>query len=303
MTVSSPSLFRRAHRAGLPPLAAAVVLTLVVPAAAGAQTATDPPRVATRLFVGPDGSKQPQDLGINAHMGIRFGGDWSIRLAENAPLLEAGIGVNMSDAAVHVLDQLGGPSRRTQLFLTVGASQHHGGLVWALAYDHLRQAYYDTSHLAQLRGQFGFDLSGGNEAGVFVAKSLRGADARVLDQTVRLDPISSVNGYFRRAWAATGGDTTLWAGVAAGHHNVVWVLPDNSRSENVFVYGADVHLPLDDRFAILGAANFLTPTSTGTVDAYLGVAFYPWKGARTGRMHRPVLTAANNPTFPVNMHR
>ena len=59
----------------------------------------------------------------------------------------------------------------------------------------------------------------------------------------------------------------MWLGVARGHHNVVWVFPDNSRTENVLVYGADLQLPLNDRFAVMGAANFLTPTSTGTVDA------------------------------------
>ena len=97
----------------------------------------------------------------------------------------------------------------------------------------------------------------------------------------------------------------MWLGVARGHHNVVWVFPDNSRSENVLVYGADLQLPLNDRFAVMGAANFLTPTSTGTVDAYLGLTFYPGRGAMRAARSRyaPLSTVANSPTMPVNLRR
>jgi hypothetical protein len=66
---------------------------------------------------------------------------------------------------------------------------------------------------------------------------------------------------------------------APGHDDVVWVLPANPRDRHVLVYGAELRMPLSERFAITGAANFLTPTATGTVDAFLGVAFYPGRSA------------------------
>src|SRR4029077_17882474 len=70
------------------------------------------------LFVGPDGSKQPQDLGINANMGIRFSANWGFSLSEPLKLgAQVGVGSNISDNAVHVLDQIQGTTRRTQTFV------------------------------------------------------------------------------------------------------------------------------------------------------------------------------------------
>src|SRR5688572_15748251 len=76
------------------------------------------------LFVGPDGSKQPQDLGINAHMGIRLGANLGFPLSEAVKLgAQIGVAENLSDSAVHVLDQVEGTSRRTQTFVTAGVFQ------------------------------------------------------------------------------------------------------------------------------------------------------------------------------------
>ncbi len=64
-------------------------------------------------------------------------------------------------------------------------------------------------------------------------------------------------------------------------------------------------MPLSDRFAITGSANFITPTATGTVDAFLGVTPYPGRSAmRSGRnTFSPVSTVANNPTMAINARR
>jgi hypothetical protein len=72
----------------------------------------------------------------------------------------------------------------------------------------------------------------------------------------------------------------------------------------VLVYGAELRMPLSERFAITGAANFLTPTATGTVDAFLGVAFYGRSAMWQDRnAYAPIADVANNPTFSVNLHR
>jgi hypothetical protein len=93
--------------------------------------------------------------------------------------------------------------------------------------------------------------------------------------------------------------------MARGHHNIVWVLPDNSRDSNVMVYGADLELPLSERFAVSGSANFLTPTATGTVDAFLGITYFPGRNAEHHKRGNfvPRQAVANNPEFPINMHR
>jgi hypothetical protein len=38
-------------------------------------------------------------------------------------------------------------------------------------------------------------------------------------------------------------------------------------------------VPLSERFAITGAAKFVTPTAAGAVDAYHGQTFFPGRGA------------------------
>jgi hypothetical protein len=258
------------------------------------------------LFFGLDGSKQPQDLGINAHMGIRFSGNAGFAVAEKAGLgVQVGAAWNVSDAAVHVLDQIGGPSKRTQGFVTFGLFQRTARrLNWALGYDMLRQDYYDNFSLAQWRADVSYGVNNTSWVGVALAKAAKGDDGLMGETPVRLDPITQVHGYFSHVWP-TGANTRLWAGVANGHNNVVWVFPDNSRKEKVAVYGADLHMPLSDRFAVTGQGNFVTPTATGTVDAYLGVVFYPGRGAMRTTQSRfaPMIPVANNPTFSVNLKR
>jgi hypothetical protein len=258
------------------------------------------------LFAGLDGSKQPQDLGINAHMGVRTAVNSGLKLAEKWGLgAQVGGALNFSDAAVHVLDQIGGPSRRTQAYLTLGVFQRTSKKFnWALAYDMLHEDYYDNFHLAQFRTDLSYNINAQNSFGASIAKAVRGDDGVMGETPVRLDPISQVHGYFRQVWP-TGAMTRLWAGVAGGHNNVVWVFPDNSRKDHVWVYGADLHMPLSDHFAVAGQGNFVTPTATGTVDAYLGVVFYPGRSALRQSQSRfaPVMPVANNPTFSVNLKR
>jgi hypothetical protein len=257
------------------------------------------------VFAGLDGSKQPQDLGINANMGVRFSVNAGFPLPSLGGIgIQAGAAVNMSDAAVHVLDQIEGTSRRTQTFATIGLFQNAHKMNWGLVYDHLEQSYYDRFSLGQIRGTAGYMVTGSDEIGGWFVKGVLGADGVMGDTPVRLDPISQLNAYLTHTWP-TFARTSLWAGVANGHHNIVWVLPDNSRDSQVFVYGAEVDVPLSDRFALAGSANFLTPTATGTVDAFLGLTFFPGRNAhaRNRGAFVPRQAVANNPSFATNMSR
>lgn len=279
---------------------------LFAPTLVAAQATEASPFDTLSVFVGPDGSKQPQDLGINAHMGLRTSANWAAPLLRSAGLgVQAGLGVNFSDAAVHVLDQIGGPSSRRQVFLTLGAFQRaERGLEWAVAYDNLYQSYYDTASLAQVRAKIGYDLRASDQVGVNWRTGVRGADVVALDTPVRLDPISQLDVYHRHIWA-TGVQTTVWIGGAGGHDNVVWVFPEDTRDERVLVYGASLFVPLNDRFAIFGASNLITPTATGTVDAFLGVSWFPGRGAQRTASQRfaPALAVANNTEFAVDVRR
>jgi len=257
------------------------------------------------LFVGPDGSKQPQDLGINANMGVRVGANWAFPVFQRLNIgAQVGAAANFSDAAVHVLDQIEGTSRRTQTFMTVGVFQRQGRFNAGLAYDLQAEKYFDNFTLSQLRGQAGYAVSTNNEIGSWFTKAVWGDNGFMAASPVRLDPISQMNMYARHTWANFA-QTSVWAGVASGHQDVVWVLPDNSRDNHVLVYGSELNMPLSEKFAITGAANFITPTATGTVDAYLGLTFYPGHSAMRAARGRfsPFTSVANNPTFAVNLQR
>jgi len=279
-----------------------------VPGVPPAATTGQAPGVFDNLsfFIGPDGSKQPQDLGINANMGIRLSANWGLPVSERWKLgVQFGAGANVSDNAVHVLDQIQGTTRRTQTFLTAGIFQHPTeAFNWGLVYDTVFEHYYDDFHLSQLRGQAGYNVTKDNEVGASFTRELQGGNGVMGATPVRLDPIDQVKGYTRHTWA-TRAQTTVWVGVANGHNDVVWVFPANPRDTHVLLYGAQLYMPLSERFAVTGSANLLTPASTGTVDAYLGVAFFPGRGAfrASSNTFAPLQSVANNPEMAVNLHR
>lgn len=255
------------------------------------------------LFAGLDGSKQPQDLGINANMGARLAAGLTLPLSSTRGFgLQVGAGLNLSDAAVHVLDQIDGTSRRAQRFVTVGVYQQGARLVWAANVDYLHQSYYDTMSLAQARGLVGVHASPATEVGVLGSAALKDDTADAAGTPVTVRPIGQVAAYVTRTWSY-GATTRAWAGVTAAHHNVVFVFPDNSQTRRPLVYGAQLDMPLSPRLSVTGAANFVTPTATGTVDAYLGLSFFPGRVRRPGRASRAVLPIANNPEFPVDLRR
>jgi hypothetical protein len=258
------------------------------------------------VFLGLAGSKQPQDAGINANFGGRLAINEGLPLLKNWGVgLQIGTAVDYSAGAVHVLDQIDGTTDRWQSFTTVGLFQRtSGGFNWGVVYDFQYERYFDRFDLGQWRGQVGYAFNDSNEVGLRGALRDHGDSGTLAKQTVHLEPITQGTIYWRHTWA-TLVDTSFWVGMAERHHRVVFVFPDNSSSHDVFVFGADLRVPLNDHFALFGSANFLTPNDTGTVDAYLGIEFYPGGGVRAACRHRfaPLLPVAGNPEFSVDLSR
>jgi hypothetical protein len=296
--------------------AIAVATILVMPSPAAAQSPSPAQSLSPlsnpgifenlSLFVGPDGSKQPQDLGINANMGIRFAANWGFPLVERLNLgAQVGAASDVSNNAVNVLGQINGPSHRTQTFLTLGVFQRPGlRWNWGLAYDAEFERYYDNFRLGQWRGQAGYNVTSNNEVGAWFTKAAQGGSGYMGTTAVHLDPITQVNGYTRHTWANLA-QTTVWLGMANAHNGVVWVFPANPRDTHVLVYGAELSMPLSDRFAVTGSANFISPASTGTVDAFLGLTFYPGRSSLRAAHNTftPIVPVANNPTMAINLRR
>lgn len=258
------------------------------------------------LFVGLDGSKQPQDLGVNAHMGGRAHANIGIPLHEAWGLgVQIGTGVNYHDFAVGAVEALEGTQERFQSFTTAGLFQRtERGWKWGLVYDFVAENYYEGINLGQWRGTVGAELSSTDELGVWFTVSDHGDTATFITTPVVLKPISQVNGYWRHTWKS-GVQTSFWLGAAESHGEEVILFPVAAPTGIQFVYGADVHAPLNDHLAIFGEANFITPSDSGTVDAYLGIVYYPWGSSQSGRSRgfAPLLHVASNPTFAIDLRR
>ncbi len=258
------------------------------------------------FFAGLDGSKQPQDFGVNAQFGGRFHVNAAMPIAPERGLgFQVGTAVSQTHHAVAVTNAIEGSTRRTQSFTTVGIFQRtESGWTWGLVDDFLYQEDYDATTLMQLRGRVGYDLNGRDEVGVFGMAPVLGSDANWAGNAVQLRPLAQGSLFWRHDWEF-GGQTTGWLGIAEQHGQANAALGDRADTGLVPVFGADLHLPLNDRWAVYGEANFVTPSDTGTVDAFLGFAYYPGGGAVLWRKQpfSPVLPVAGSPTMSVNLTR
>ena len=93
--------------------------------------------------------------------------------------------------------------------------------------------------------------------------------------------------------------------MSEGHEEMTLVLNDDSYLSTAPAFGADFRAPLNDYMSLFGEANFILPADTGTVDAYLGVEFYPAAVAAKWRdqAFAPILRPASSPTFAVDVRR
>ncbi len=257
------------------------------------------------LFGGLDGSKQPQDFGINAHFGGRIHANWGIPLVRDLGIgLQLGAGYNFSDNAVQVVERVLGPTNRQQYFQTVGLFQSTEFVRWGVAYDFLNQSYYDQFNLGQWRGKLEVILTEKDDVGVWVAFEGQDDQGFFGGTEVTLRPISQGNIFWTHIWEHQA-RTTIWAGMSEGHSQANAALGDLPRTHDCFVFGSELHIPLNDRVALYGQANFIRPADTGTVDATLGLVYYPGTSAYRARQQRfaPLFAVGNNPTFAQDLFR
>ncbi len=264
------------------------------------------------FFFGIDGSKQTQDFGVNAHVGSQASLNWGVPLVPEWGI-GGQIGTNFTAHAnaVQVLELLGETKDRQQSYTTIGLFQRIGGsgrsiagrIGWGVAWDYLNQDYYDDFDLNQwrLRGTYG--LTDRDEVGIHAAIRGGGDDGIFGSATpVTLRPITQGYGFWRHFWA-TGAQTTFWAGASEGHGENNAVTGPADDKDNQFLFGADVLMPLSDRLAIYGEANFMMPVDTGTVDAFLGVQYYVGgRRAMTRRgRYNPMFSTASPVAFSVDL--
>lgn len=258
------------------------------------------------LFAGLDGSKQPQDFGVNAHFGGRLHANWGIPVFQDSGIgIQIGTAVTQSDHAVAVTEALEGSSSRTQSFITAGVFQRScSGWNWGVVYDYLYEDDYDMVSLSQIRGTISYELNECNEVGFIGMAPLNGADVDWAGNALYLRPLAQGR-FFWRHWWQSGVQTTTWLGMSESHGQDNAALGAGVETGEVLVFGADFQAPLNDYLALYGEANFVTPADTGTVDAFLGFAFYPgggaWRWQR--RQSTALLPVAGSPSFSTDLRQ
>jgi hypothetical protein len=119
---------------------------------------------------------------------------------------------------------------------------------------------------------------------------------------VRLRTINQASVYWRRFYD-TGVQGSLWLGIADEHGESNAVTGPSKATDESFVMGADVLAPLSSRFAIYGETNLMMPADTGTVDAFMALAWYPGGSARRARRTRfgALLPVAAGTSFSIDL--
>jgi hypothetical protein len=258
------------------------------------------------FFLGLDGSKQPQDFGINAQFGGRGAVNFGIPLVESRGIgMQIGTAIDATGDAVQVVQRIQGSSGRTQSFSTVGLYQRMDcGVNWGFVYDFLSENYYDQFSLGQWRVDLSYQMSPRNRIGVWSAISDHSANGAFGAIPITLVPITQTNAYINHTWC-NNVQTMFWGGIANSHAQANAVLGDLPRLDNQFVFGAQLFIPLTDRLALFGQGNFIMPAGSGTVDSYLGFVFSPRGGfSRSGgSTFAPLQTVAAPTNFAVDLKR
>jgi hypothetical protein len=254
-----------------------------------------------------DGSKQPQEFGVNAHLGGQASVNMGLPVIRDLGIgLQAGTGITATSNAVRVYELLGESTGRTQNFTTLGMFQRtDSGIGWGFVHDFLYQDYFDTFQLGQWRLRASYDLTPNNQVGVTSMIQSYGDDGVFGPSTnVRLQPIDQIHFYWRTYWE-TGAQTSLWAGLAEGHGEDNAVTGFSAPKDEQFLFGADVLMPLTRSLAIYGETNMIMPSDTGTVDAFLGIQWYPGGNAFRARRGKfsPMMELASPVSFSTDLAR
>jgi hypothetical protein len=258
-------------------------------------------------FFGLDGSKQPQDFGANANLGVAAQLNYSGPLVPRYGIgFQLGSRVSFSGNAVQVYELLGESKDRFQNFTTVGLFQRFdSGFSYGVAYDYLNQESFDKFTLGQWRFRASLDLTPVDEIGVTFNFSDRSDAGSFNADNVVLEPVEQMHVYLRHNWQS-GVNTSVWVGVADQHSEENAITGTLPPKTNQILFGAEIFAPLNNWMAIFGETNLVMPADTGAVDAYLGLQIAP-QGIRRSRSrqnrYRTFLPVASNPTFTTDLNR
>lgn len=252
-----------------------------------------------------DGSKQPQDFGVNANAGLQASMNWGLPMFKELGIgAQIGTNYTATDNAVRVYELLNETTKRNQSFTTVGFFQRtDSGFAWGGVYDFLYEDTYDHFSLGQWRIRGSYLLSETDEIGTTAQlRSVSDNGVWGASTPVTLRSINQGSIYWRRFWK-TGAQTTGWIGLADRHSEDNIVTGPAPAKKDSFLFGADILMPLTSSLAIYGETNMITPFDTGTVDAFLGIQWYPRRKAFNARRGQfsPLLPTASPVSFSTDL--
>ncbi len=248
------------------------------------------------LFTGPHSFQGPLDLGLNGNFGFHYGINYAFPLWH-----QVGWGLQVGAQVAHsnldgnsILEATTGSNAdRTQVFFTAGLFRRawHDTCGWqyGVAFDMLRDNYFDNVSLTQLRAEisrrwhcheFGFNGVFGTREETIV-DPLTGADITA--------ELASQYRLFYRYHYDNGAETRFWVGATDDGDGLV---------------GSDSFVVLNDRWALQADFNYLIPSSSTTStnvqretwSMNMNLVWFPGRTAKAApySRYRPLFNVANN---------
>ena len=251
---------------------------------------------------GVQGFKGPLDDGENANFGFQQGVNFGFALLPSYGIGgQIGATFTQSDLHGYEVDGIESKDARTQQFLTIGVFERATdccALQWGIVFDWMKDEFVTDVELTQLRGEIGYLFNECSEVGFWFTASddddLSYYSGNQGSRAIWAEPTDMYAFYYRHT-ACEGNELRVWGGFT-----------DNSDG----LLGGDFQVPLSDRLALRGAANYLIPSEEKGYDGSreeswgmgVSVVWYPGRRARCAStdLFAPLLRPADNTTFMVD---
>lgn len=267
------------------------------------------------LFSGPHAFRGPMDFGANGNFGFHWGANLGGATGIGNIGYQVGFAIATSNLKANEIGQFTittpngtavvgyDRSNRNQYFFTAGLFKRAlcGGIQWGVAFDLLRDEYYDQMNLKQIRSETSYVFRGGrHEIGYFGHYQTSDDVVRIAqvvqDRVTTLVAPTDIYAAFYRQYFANGSEARLWGGVTGRGQAVV---------------GGDVRVPLGGPVAIETSYNYIIPNSTRDVTNQtrfqetwginINLVWYPGRSAACVHTNqfRPLLGVADNSSLMV----
>ncbi len=259
--------------------------------------------------------KGPLDLGANGNIGTQIGVNLGDSIWHQHGLgYQVGAQYVGSDLYGAGLGQLLSTNMRDQVFVTAGlfhrAYYNHGWQGGAVV-DYLRDNYYVTMNMTQIRAELSYVGVCGHEFGFWGTGGSKGDRQTIAGQRIlagnsfNFQPTSLYAFFYRKTNNCTGSQARFWAGftepVGIGGNNFL------GTASSSLMFGADFRHTLGNKIDFIGSLNYLASSQGGAAgqaaESYgmvMNLVFYPFRlpgaGPHNGP-YRPLFNVADNSTF------